>query len=726
MMLATSIIAVMLTYSLTKHLPESFSSKASLATGLVDQTQAQVLDEKKDAQESQINLQFANLIQSIQLKKIFDLVSYQLIIHDLTPNTTPFRKKSKLLAAMKPKEMADAIVLYKKKYEARESLFLYDEAQKKLQDLINSMGYDDESLKKKLTIFRVSNSDFIQLEYEGENPHFCAFVLNTLCSEFIGYYNFIVKENHVKGVNFLDALMHQKRDAMNNKMETLKNYKIQNRILNLNEQARSIYAQIADFESRKELTEKDVLAYTGAIKGIDNMFDPKDRMYLESTLVKVNLEIMSTKEIIKKFAENYVKSNYDPKIRVKLDSLNSILTAQISQLTDKYIVNPLSAKENLVTQKLNLGVQLEISKNSIASLQNKINQLSEQYNKLVPHEAVIQSYETEVDIASKEYIEILQKFNQTTMASDITPRLKQIELAMPGAAAPSKKNLLIAVSGVVPIVLYVVVLFVVFYLDDSLKNARELADKTNIPVLGYLPLLNKSTIDLKEIWANNDLLPKDLQTYKDLLRSTRFEVEQEMKGKKILSVTSLADGEGKSFVTLSLAYAYAMAKKKVLIIDGDFEVPSITDITRPTQLFEDYLDGQIDSQAIALDDGIAILGCKPGDISLFEINDEQSIVEKLAALKEIFDVIIVDATSLDNLNKAKEWIVVSDKVVAVFIANQSINVTKDLMINYLRELNDGQYIGWILNKVSAKKSRLVRIFTKILNRKKKKRKKKDD
>ena len=403
MMLLTCIIAVLITMKLTKKLPESFSSRARLATGLVDQSQVQVLDNKIETQESQINLQFANLIQSIQLKKIVDQVSYKLMLHELE-GKEPYRKKSKEMLKLSKAEVQNAMAMLKQKYETRESLFLYDPKQKAVDDLISSMGFDYESIKKKITIFRISNSDFVDIECEGENPYMCASIINTLCYEFISYYNFIVKENHVKGVYFLESLMIEKRENMLAKMDSLKQYKIKNRVLNLNEQAKSIYAQIADFESRKELTEKDVIAFSGAIGGIEGKFDPKSRMYQESNLVKVNEDIMASQEILKRLNENYHRSGYDPKFRKKVDSMRTVVSAQITQLSDKYLVNPLSGKESLISKKLDLDVQLDIAKHSIASLESKINSLNQKYDKLVPHEAVIQTYETEIDIASKEYI----------------------------------------------------------------------------------------------------------------------------------------------------------------------------------------------------------------------------------------------------------------------------------------------------------------------------------
>ena len=69
LLIAVPFIAVISTFFLTRKLPDTYSSKARLATGLVDQSQKKIIDNLIDPQEAQINLQFSNLIQLMQLKK---------------------------------------------------------------------------------------------------------------------------------------------------------------------------------------------------------------------------------------------------------------------------------------------------------------------------------------------------------------------------------------------------------------------------------------------------------------------------------------------------------------------------------------------------------------------------------------------------------------------------------------------------------------------------------
>src|ERR1700733_1576395 len=87
------VIAIIITYFLTKNQPNSYSSKAVLATGIVDQTQ-NILNEGADAQESKISQEFSNLTEMLKSKKVLYQVSYTLMIHDLT-SKDPYRKPSK-------------------------------------------------------------------------------------------------------------------------------------------------------------------------------------------------------------------------------------------------------------------------------------------------------------------------------------------------------------------------------------------------------------------------------------------------------------------------------------------------------------------------------------------------------------------------------------------------------------------------------------------------------
>ncbi|MFT4031636.1 MAG: Wzz/FepE/Etk N-terminal domain-containing protein [Siphonobacter sp.] len=686
------LLTILAAYFIVKELPDQYKSQATIATGLVDKTDQGYSFVKEISQVAEINQDFQNIIQNFLLKRIVDQVSYQLILHDLKNESEAFCKPSNIIKELSPQEKQQAIQTYTRKLQRHEELSELNLKEGKLIEILKSVDYDAATLTKNFIIYRIQDSDFIIVQFEGTDSRLTAFAVNTLCNEFINNFSFRLQSSNTKSIELLESFMLEKMNTLNSRMDKLKSYKIQNRVLNLNEQARSLYGQIADFETKKEAALKDVVSYTAAIKNIDNKFNPADRKYLESSMTAINQDIITTKQRLKSTNDAYFRSNYDSKLKSIVDSLQNKLTEQINASTDKYIYNPLSVKGDLISQKLQLEISLELAQNSISSIQQELDRLNRKFDQLVPNEASIQRYETSIDIASKEYIEALQRYNEAKMMSLSTLQLRLIEKATLGIISPSKKMLIIIMAGVISFVLCILVFFIIFYFDKSIIQPQELANYTESSVLGYVNILDT---DLKQEFWNEPTNNKTVIQYKKLVNSIRFELDKELSGKKILGVTSLSSEEGKTQIIISLAYSFAKIYKKVLLIDGNFDHPSITELCQTSVFIEDILT---DPQIIQPKASISIIGNRGGDYSVLELASDKTITTLIQQFTNSFDLVIIETSSLDTLNKAKEWFLFTDKNIAVFEAGQAITASKEPSEDYLKSL-DNRFIGWILNKV---------------------------
>ncbi len=690
------LITVIVCYFLVRRLPDTYESHARIATGLVDKTD-QVVTRAKDEQDQQIARKFESLIQVMRLKRTLDQVSYRLILNDLKGlKDSTWREPVRALEEMSKADKAKAVALITQKYQKREELLLWKPEEKRLNDMIVDMGYGANTLREKLTIYRTGVGDYIDIEYEAEHPDLSAYVINTLAQEFISDNSSRVVGNNKRTIDFLQNFMLQKLNALNERMNTLKNFKIQNRVLNLNEQAKSIYGQMADFETRRQIAQKDIIAYTAAIGNIDRRFNPTERKYFESALTDINQKIIATKSNLKALNERYILSNFDNRVKFSLDSLRSRLSEEINEATDKYAYNPMVVKQDLVTQKLSMEISLELAKNSVASIQGELDRLNRKFDGLVPNEAKIQEYETSIDIASKEYIEALQRYNEASLEFSFPVYLRLIERAMPGEVQASKKMVLVILSGVISFTFCVFVFFILYYLDKSIRYPLQLANETGNPVLGYLNALDKdSNLSLSGMNASDD---KAVRLYKNLVRSIRYELDNEMSDPKVIAVTSLGYGVGKTPFVIALAWAFSKINKTVLIIDGNFNQPDISKLNPDSTPFENFVKSN--NLPEATPGQISILGSKTGDVSVLELADEKVIGERLQALKTRFDIILIETDSLHAMNRAKEWVTFSDLVVSVFAAGRSIGSEDQSKIQYLNSLN-GKFAGWVLTNTES-------------------------
>jgi succinoglycan biosynthesis transport protein ExoP len=688
------IITVIITFFLVRNLPNSYVSQAQIATGIVDETQQQsVLAQVVSRDE--INQKFSNIMEMIRMNKVLDQVSYQLIIHDLT-HANSYKKRSAILLDLNASARKHALAVYRDKYKKNQSLALADSDQNGLFKVLKSMGYDAESLKNKLLIYRPGDSDYIVVQYESENPDLSAFVVNTISAEFIKNYASAIKANQLKANTFLGALLAEKKDTLSNRMELLRNYKIKNGVLNLTEQSKQLYNLILEYDTKKQDAVEKTSSYAGALNEIDRKFDPKERKYVEASLSKLNQSIVDTREELSSLYDLYINNDLNPKYKTSYDSLSRKLNSQINRSSDQYITNPLNTKQELITQKLNLEIQLDISRYSINSLERKINILNNQFDRLVPKEADVQSLEMTIDIASKEYLDILNKFNQSNLESSFPTKMNVVQAGVPGLAQPSKKMLLVILSGIISFVFCLVVIFIIYFLDQSISTAQELANVTELPVLGEVNQLVSPSLDLSGLWLNESIaIP--LLTFKNQLRSLRYEIELDLKG-KILAITSISALEGKTLVALSLALAWKMTNKKILVIDGNFTNPSISKAATSKIYLEDFLQDKIDLDSNARPGSIEILSNRGGDTSLLELASKEKIFSRLAEATKIYDLIIIETAALNDKNQSKEWILFANAIVSIFESGRTITQSKKNQIAYLKET--GNFLGWIINKVN--------------------------
>lgn len=695
-LIVVPVVTVVIAYFLVRNLPNVYVSDAQIATGIVDNSQASVFAEASGLQESKINQDFSNLLQIMQMEKIVGQVSYKLMLNDLT-TSKPFRPKSALLKELNNDALKHAVEVYTRKYKDRESLNLWDSDQNGLHRVLSSMGYDPGSIKSKLRTYRVGNSDFIHVEFESENPELSAFVVNTLVREFIDYYTSFTNENRVKSLAFLKKLTETKHEDLNKKVKQLQDYKIENKVLNLDQQSSQLYTQILNYNNRKQEAIKDVASFQGAVNNIDRQFSPTDRRYIEASLTRVNQQILHSKENLRTLYDRYIDNDFDPKIKNSIDSIQDVLSGQINTLSDKYIVNPLNTKQALIQQKMNLQVQLDLARYSIGALTKQIDQLNSQFNRLVPHEAVVQSLERDIEVASKEYFELLNRFNQASMEADFSTKLKQVQQATPGFPKASKKLLLVILSGVISIVFCIAVIFIIFFFDKSIWSPKELANKTGLPVLGYLNLFENFSL----AFIRNNEQNGSLGKLRDQLRSLRFEIEKELgTDNRVLGVTSIVPLEGKTFSILGLAYSFSQMNKKVLVIDGNFTQPVISSISRPDAFFEDVV--ATNSLDFISFKPITILGNRGSEKSLLELTTREKVEKLIQSLRPHFDIIIIETPALNIALQGREWFQFAQKLLAVYEAGKSLTEQEQEYVEYFKSLHDS-FIGWIFNKVPLKR-----------------------
>ncbi len=242
------------------------------------------------------------------------------------------------------------------------------------------------------------------------------------------------------------------------------------------------------------------------------------------------------------------------------------------------------------------------------------------------------------------------------------------------------------------------IIFILFYINNSVQNVEDIARLTNIPLIGVTGKKNtKSNLAVFE-------KPKSAlsESFRAIRSSLQFIYKKnKVGGTKTLMLTSTISGEGKTFCSINIATVFALSEKKTVIIGLDLRKPKIfedfnikNDIGAVNYLIGQKTLDEVTQKTIVPYLDVITSGPIPPNPS--ELIMGESMAEMMEELKLKYDYIILDTPPVGLVTDAFELAQFCD--VTLYIIRQ--NYTKKDMITLLNnrekrgELNN---ISIILN-----------------------------
>ncbi|ELR71991.1 hypothetical protein C900_01986 [Fulvivirga imtechensis AK7] len=721
------IIGAAAAFMLLSSLPQKYRSSAQLATGFTTDETVKLNDEKFNVGKT--TQDFNNLIEQMNSELVVTLVSYNLIIHDLTSDI-PFRTVDYATSELKkptPEEKQEMVKVYKEKLQSMKLLSSFDPKELKLLEYLKAYRYNSFSLKEKgLDIGRVKNSDFISVEFVSEDPALSAYVVNTLCGEFIRYNRNLKSSLSDESVSLLAKLVQEKKEALDKRTTELNEFKSSNQVLNQRLENDIKLTQIAEYEGKKSVEEDNIRALRLSIA------QTRDRIRRANNNKggANNTKVLQLRENINKLNQLYIDGgSNDPELEKSIADLRNELQIEMTRLgTEASLLDEAKLQEQLDNYELQLG----IAQSSLAGINSTLGRLRSQIAGHNTKESTLDGLTKEVELASKEYNQALDKYNEYKNRSLILgSSLRLIKEGQPALEPESSHTLVItALAGASSFALCVVFIVLMEFIDFRIKTSDNFRKVTKLKLAGTINKIPTKNLKLNDIF-NEYSQNADLIVFKQLLRKVRFELEST--GGHSVLVTSTKPGEGKTFFILCLAYSLSLIKKKVLIIDTNFKNNGLTklllvkpnfhrlleegDTKRRTNHLlnaatnEPVQEGQEPPKEPDMDQefsrkiiyptghkNIDIIGSNPSTNSPMEILAGRDFKKMLKTFEQNYDYILMEGASLNDFPDTKELVEYADLVLPIFSAESTIKQVDKESISYLKSL-DGRLMGSVLNKV---------------------------
>jgi len=657
----------------------------------------------------EIDQRFKNVIETFKSPVVICMLSYDLMLHDLTekmPYTT-LTEKEKQKKEYTQVDFEKAKQILQAKHDSKEILKAYDPEENKVFQLIQLYGYDNESILDQLTVDRVAGTDYLNIIFKSENPEMSAFVVNTIGQEFISFFSSITDTRTVQSAEKLDTLAARKKREIDEKTRQLADYKKTFNAPNIADKATAALAMQQDQQGKlsDELTKlnglkADLRSVNQNLEKLNNSSDP---------VVGNNRELLDLQQKNRDLAvELQNKGGDDPVIQKQIDANQR----RIAQLQPTYTgTNDKAEKRKqialLESQKISLLNNIDAENQTIASLQSAVRTYSALAASGAGSDVIAARMQADIDLATKEY-ERLTGVLQTAESVSVAPEInfKQTLKGQP-AIKPERsgRKVIIAIGSLAALMLSSLWIIILDFLDQSVRTSSIFTKTVNVKLLAVANKIDLKNKAVADYFAINEESRSDKNSgYLENLRKLRFEIES--CGKKIILFTSTKQGEGKTTIMEALASSFSLARKKVLLIDTNFSNNSLTEKfdARPAlnQFSSNGEAGAGEKMAAARSSTsipyVDIIGCAESPFSPEELLQKNNLLDRLPEISQQYDYILMEGPSLNEHADTKELLKYSEGVIAVFSAKSVIRQTDKDSIRFLKSQPD-KLVGAVLNEV---------------------------
>ena len=383
----------------------------------------------------------------------------------------------------------------------------------------------------------------------------------------------------------------------------------------------------------------------------------------------------------------------------QLDTVNTQIAEEISRINER------ARQQYLFAAQREDGIRAAF------------NQAQKQAGDLNISAVKLQSLSQEAAASRQLYDSLYGKLKELNIQAAL--RATNISVADPARppSVPKRPNppLYIALGLIAGLFTGVTTAFVREHLDDTVTVGLQLQSGASLPMLGNIPaspvvrslssrLSSVGGANLETSPLINDPRSANAESFRAL--RTAIHVASQSGRLRTLLVTSPLFGEGKSTVAYNTAVAFALAGKRVLLLDADMRKPHLHDFfDRPCSPgLSDVLIGKAKVQSCIYAHRtlptLALLPAGSETIASAELLESNEFDELLSTLTGEYDLIIADSPPILLLTDAR---VLSEKFGATIAVVRARQTTRTVLksLSSILEMSGSRAVGIVLNGVDT-------------------------
>ena len=333
-------------------------------------------------------------------------------------------------------------------------------------------------------------------------------------------------------------------------------------------------------------------------------------------------------------------------------------------------------------------------------LQTKVNSLQttvlDQRNSGVKYNIL----QREVDTNRTLYDGLLQRYKEIGVAGGIGTSTASIVDRAKVPTSPYSPDLMlnIGLALIIGLFLAVLTVFMIEFIDDTIKTAEDVKNSLGETVLGVIPMTDKGEDVTAAVKQTGSRIGESYATVRTTLQFTTASGAP-----KVLLVSSARASEGKSSTAFAIAVNLARLGSSVLLIDADMRKPTFRTGVPDQEGLSSLLTGNSSIDATCLDTdnpGLTLMPAGPHPPNPAELLSGGRMGEIIETVSERYDHIVVDGPPLLGLADSVLLAALCDGVVFVVESN---GPRRPQILAALERIRVGgaNVLGVVLTKVRA-------------------------
>jgi capsular exopolysaccharide synthesis family protein len=269
------------------------------------------------------------------------------------------------------------------------------------------------------------------------------------------------------------------------------------------------------------------------------------------------------------------------------------------------------------------------------------------------------------------------------------------------------------VGAVIGLTLATALIFLLDYLDDTVKTSGDVQRVMDLPTLGTIPKLD-AVINKNRAKSNREILTvqEDFSPFAEAYRTLRTNIQFSSllmtNSSTTLLITSSGAAEGKSTTAANLALVMAQGGKQVILVDTDLRRPvlhKLFNLSNQAGLTNLLLDENLNPEKLLVKTGVSnlrLLPSGPLPPNSADMLDTPRLEQRIAQLAKQADLVIFDSPPILVVSDASILARRIDSTLLVIDAGHTRSQVCQQSKKVLEQIG-AKIAGVILNRFDPKK-----------------------